>query len=443
MIENGGGNLSENKVKRKRLPVFSILLVACFIIASVVFFIYGMAESPGRVFPSPESDPSVINNSDDPVPSTEQIPSPSPEPTAPPLPPPVIVKGIWVRAYSSSNKEIMDKLIELVSDDNTILNTIVLDAKNENGRVIHLSNNEFSHWRPSRESDVIQDHTELVTELKELGIYTIARIACFKDPIGALRQPQNAIHDNQGNMWVDSEGKRWLNPYIRDNWDYIAEIGLEAAKMGFEEIQLDFVRFPVQGPGVLGLTFGQSGEEVQSKAEVIAEFAGFIRDTMHMVGVRVSADIFAIAGVSTSDSGHLGQDVSLLLPQLDAISPMIYPSHFANERQNEIGSFINGVLFPRPALEPHGVVFNTLEHYRRHLEQFNEEYPGVPAALIRPYLQGSNDNYLGEGFWMPYGPDEYLAQIQAVYDAGFEEWIFWNHISDYFTQDRAEAFIKP
>jgi hypothetical protein len=89
------------------------------------------------------------------------------------------------------------------------------------------------------------------------------------------------------------------------------------------------------------------------------------------------------------------------------------------------------------------VIYHTLQHYKRHIEQFQEENPDVPIAVIRPFLQGSNDSFLGEGFWIPYGPEEYRAQIQAVYDAGFEEWLFWNHISDYFVQDRWDAFIVP
>jgi len=440
MSKSNKNKTSSGGRKQKRLPVFSMALVACYLIIAALFFIYGFGDRRPAPEPPPAEPPEITRA----VPIVPMSETTSGEYVAEaiPLPPEVQVKGIWLWAYSS--REQIEELMDLVADENTVLNTIVLDVKNENGRVIHLSNDEFAAWRPTRESDIIPDHTELVAELKERGIYTIARIACFKDPIGGVRQPQYAIHDNDGNIWIDSEGKRWLNPYIRANWYYLAEIGLEAARMGFDEVQLDFVRFPVQGPGVLGLTFGQTGD-VQSKSEVIAEFAGFMRDTMHSVGVRVSADIFAVAGVSDVDSGHLGQNVGMLLPQLDAISPMIYPSHFANEGTgpmgNERGSTINGVLFPRPALEPYGVIYNTLQHYRRHIDRFVAENPGVPIAVIRPYLQGSNDNYLGEGFWMPYGPEEYLAQIQAVYDAGFEEWLFWNHQSAYTVQDRPQAFI--
>ncbi|MDR2589740.1 MAG: putative glycoside hydrolase [Oscillospiraceae bacterium] len=417
--------------------MFSIVIVIAFALTTVVLFSQGMADAPGRSILSPDVDPSPT---DDLFNTSTPTPSASPDPVLPDLPPRVQVRGIWVGAAHYQDREQMKIHLEML--ENTTLNAIVLDVKNEAGQVIHLSNDDFAAWRPEMETNVIQDHTNLVTELKSLDIYTIARIVCFKDPIGTVRQPQNAIQHRNGNVWRDAADIRWLNPFNKANWEYIAQIGLEAAKMGFDEIQLDYVRFPVSG--ALSDRVLPDADEF---APIIAEFAGFMRDTMHAVGVRVSADIFAISGISNNDSRLLGQDVQMLLPQLDAISPMIYPSHFANEGPqnttmgNGVGSFINGVLFTRPALEPHGVVYNTLQHFRRHIDDFITNNPDVPIAEMRPFLQGSNDNYLGEGFWKPYGPDEFRAQMQAVYDAGFHEWIFWNNVSDYTFQDRYQAFL--
>jgi hypothetical protein len=325
----------------------------------------------------------------------------------------------------------MENFIDLIAT--TELNTIVLDVKEEHGHITFLTDNELISGTAR---DLIPDIEDLLDEMKQYDIYTIARVVCFKDPIRASRYPQHAMQDSQGNQWRDRSGTMWINPYDRANWEYIAEICLEAARLGFDEIQLDYVRFPVEGD-LSDINHGQAGEE-QTRAEVIAEFAGFIRDTMHQVGVRVSADIFAISGLSDRDSELLGQNVTLLLPNLDAISPMIYPSHFANEGTgafgNGVGSIINGVLFTRPALEPYGVVYNTLAHFSRLMDH---DDPG--QAVMRPFLQNSTDDFLGEGFFMPYGADEVLAQIQAVYDAGFDQWLLWNNVSIY----SEDAFRDP
>ena len=58
------------------------------------------------------------------------------------------------------------------------------------------------------------------------------------------------------------------------------------------------------------------------------------------------------------------------------------------------------------------------------------------CAVIRPWLQAFSAPWV-EGH-ISYGGDEIRAQIQAVYDAGYEEWILWNAKCDY-TSDGLEA----
>ncbi len=35
-----------------------------------------------------------------------------------------------------------------------------------------------------------------------------------------------------------------MNPFMKEVWDHNVDIAIEAAKMGFQEIQFDYVRFP-------------------------------------------------------------------------------------------------------------------------------------------------------------------------------------------------------
>jgi hypothetical protein len=88
---------------------------------------------------------------------------------------------------------------------------------------------------------------------------------------------------------------------------------------------------------------------------------------------------------------------------------MIYPSHYYT------GSF--GV--ERPNAQPYEIVKHALTAGLRRSE-------GIEGAgRIIPWLQ---DFSLGEP---PYGPAEVRAQIQAAYDVGIQEWIFWNPSSRY------------
>ena len=50
-----------------------------------------------------------------------------------------------------------------------------------------------------------------------------------------------------GSVWTSAAGLGWTNPYDRRVWDYNVSIAEVAARAGFDEIQLDYVRFPSDG----------------------------------------------------------------------------------------------------------------------------------------------------------------------------------------------------
>ena len=409
--------------KRRRFPVFYILLITCCVAAAGLFlmYVYSTVEPPEEE-PEALPLPAFVMQ---PVETVRSEPEEDDDEYTE-LPPAVKVKGIYVGAWFAGNRERMDNYIDLC--ETTEINALVLDVKEDHGYITFLTENE-ALTRMSRE--LIPDIKALVADLKSRGIYTIARVVCFKDPMRSNAEPQYSILDNRGRPWQDGGGTRWLDPYKRENWEYIAEVCMEAARLGFEEIQLDYVRFPADG-ALSEIDYGPAGAE-HSKTELISEFVAYIRDIMHQQGLRTSADVFGIIALSSRDGSHIGQDLQLLLPAADSLCPMIYPSHFSNKKQNGTGQILNGVLYEAPDTEPYGVIFNTLAHVTRHLD------PEVEQAVIRPYLQDFTASYLGEGYFIPYGAAEVLAQIEAVYDAGFEEWILWNHVSIY----SEDAFREP
>jgi len=425
MFGNFNRNAAYGNGKRKRLPVFSIALVLCYLAVAVLFFMYGFGD--GRAAQEPAAE--VVAVTPTPTPTPETTPEPeAPEPI--PLPPPVKVKGIWVGAWFIVEEGLLDSYIELC--ETTEVNTLVFDIKEEHGYVtIPMESDVY----PVSQNILIEDMGELIADLKSRDIYTIARVVCFKDSRRSARYPETAHRDSDGKVWQDARGYGWLNPYVRDNWDYIAELCLEAARLGFDEIQLDYVRFPVEG-ALSDIDSGRMDDE-RSRTEVIAEFVSFIRDTMLEVGVRTSADVFGIIGLSGTDSENvrlLGQDLDKLFSAVHYISPMIYPSHFANINQNGTGQVINGILFETPDKKPYEVIYNTLQHFIQRRD------PNDPnKAIIRPYLQDFTAGYLGEGMYISYGPDEIRAQIDAVYAAGLDEWLLWSNTSNY----TVETFTNP
>ena len=412
--------------KRRLRPVLPVLLIVCYLAVLIWFFTNGFeknqdiedyAEIPASPPPSAPAYTPVI-------PTVYETAVPEDDPAGFEYKTPAVeVRGLYVAAWYTDNEDRMANYIEIC--DTTEINALVIDVKDDLGQITYKTATEGLSGTSVR---IIPDIADLMTTLKSHDIYTIARIVCFLDPIWSTIHPELAIKTTSGEPWKDGKGNRWLDPYNKASWDYIAAVALDAARAGFDEVQLDYVRFPSDG-NLGSIDYGAAGA-AKSKTQAIGEFASHIKNVLAEEGVRLSADVFGIIAISSIDADSIGQDMGLLLHSADYLSPMIYPSHFANKRQNGVGQIINGVLFEAPDLEPYGVVYNILTGVREHL------VPDTGQAGIRPYLQGFTADYLGADYYQQYTAEQIRQQIQAVYDAGFDEWIVWNHWSVY----SADAF---
>lgn len=414
--------------KRILLPVLSALIVLCYLVVFIWYFVYGFGskqdpdgyagEPPAAVIPAPIVFPSPETTAGDDAADASVSFAPA-----------VKVKGLYVTAWYAGIDDKVAHYIELC--DTTEINALVIDFKDDEGQVTSVTGAE---GLSETSVYIIPDIERLVSALKSRGIYTIARIACFKDPVWSRLHPELAICNTVGEPWKDNRGYSWLNPYSKAAWDYIAAVSLEAARIGFDEIQLDYVRFPSDG-NIRSIDYGAAGTE-KPKTQIISEFVAYIRSVLAKEGVRLSADVFGIIAISDVDSESIGQDIELLLKSADYLCPMIYPSHFANKNQNGTGQIINDVLFEAPDMEPYKVVYNILLGVADHIDS-NAEQAGV-----RPYLQNFTADYLGEGYYQVYDAEQVLEQIKAVYDAGFDEWIIWNH-NGVYSEDAFMTITGP
>ena len=203
---------------------------------------------------------------------------------------------------------------------------------------------------------------------------------------------------------------------------YIVEIAREVLEKGFDEGQFDYVRFPGNGHDV------DYSNLTESREYYVHRFVSYAASELSEY--ILSADIFGITCIESYDAGGIGQSIAVFRDNLDVISPMIYPSHYANSSTrtmgNGIGSIINGNLYEKPDLDPYGVVYDTLVVAKDKMDKI-ENY----KATMRPYIQGFTATYLPNGYWTEYGREKFQAQIQAVYDAGFDSWIFWDSSPSY------------
>ena len=329
------------------------------------------------------------------------------------------VKGIYVTGPKAGSGG-MEDLIRLV--DETELNAMVIDVKNDEGNLtFRLTNEEIPQDIPvlDRISEMqagiryIRDIQTMMQELKDHNIYTIARIVCFKDPILAAAQPELALAKPDGKPVTDANGLAWVNPYRQEVWEYLTELAEMAADLGFDEIQYDYVRFPV-GSDADAADYGVD-MEAYPKRQAIQDFLSYAGDRLHEKGCVVTADVFGTIIGSETDVQTVGQDYTALGQTVDAISPMVYPSHYAN------GVFGLKV----PDAHPYETVSAAMQGSAEELQ----EIPEAERAVVRPWLQAFTAT------WVPghisYNGTQIREQIQAVYDAGYEEWILWNATNRY------------
>lgn len=318
------------------------------------------------------------------------------------------VKGIYVTG-NVAGSERMNDLIALV--DATELNTMVIDVKNDEGEIT---------WKMDTSSvqamgngvAYIKDIHALMTVLKEHGIYTIARIICFKDPIFAQNYTDCALKKSDGGFVTDAYGLAWVNPYQQAVWAYLTEIALAAAEVGFDEVQFDYVRFPI-GSDADAADYGVD-RTTFTKEQAISGFLSYACERLHEKGIVVTADVFGTVIGSETDIERVGQNYATLGTVVDVLSPMVYPSHY--------GPGVFG--FDVPDAHPHDTVYQALLLSQEVLKQDTEEDQGQSIVIVRPWLQSFTATWV-KGH-ISYGEKEIQEQIQAVYDAGYEEWILWN-----------------
>jgi len=320
-------------------------------------------------------------------------------------------KGIYVSA-NITGTEYVQKRFDLVRE--TELNAMVIDVKHDAGYIT------FKNKVPTADElgvvyNLIPNFDAVMEQLKEENVYTIARFVVFKDDTIVNQRPDFAIRDTSGaNGGVYREktwsgyGSAWLNPYNRDVWEYIVDMAVEVAALGFDEIQFDYVRFPTDATTKYE-DFGDTGG--LSKIEVLTEFSKYAYERISPTGVKLSADIFGTIISSQLDASLIGQDFVELAKVYDIVCPMIYPSHYAN------GSM--GVDFPD--LKPYDIVFKSMSLA---MEKLAEIPAGQRVAIVRPWLQDFTANWISD--YQVYGGKQVREQIQACYDAGLTEWLLWN-----------------
>ncbi|MEK9175335.1 MAG: putative glycoside hydrolase [Patescibacteria group bacterium] len=315
---------------------------------------------------------------------------------------PPTVKAIYMTSWVAGTKDWRTQLADFVSK--TELNAIVIDIKDYSGYVAFDTGDEFIKSVGAEEIRV-EDLKEFIDYLHSREIYVIARITVFQDPVYAKKHLDQAVQKKDGALWKDRKGLSFVDPSSAQHREYIVRISRAAERVGFDELNFDYIRFPSDG-NMQDIYFPLSGNRL--KADVLEEFFRNIRQDLADIGIPLSADLFGMTMTNTDDL-NIGQVLERTAPYFDYISPMVYPSHYPSGWNN----------FKNPAANPYEVVHIAMSAGAKRMLAASS----TPAKL-RPWLQ---DFDLGAD----YDAAKVRAQIKATYDSGLTSWMIWDSKNEY------------
>jgi hypothetical protein len=325
------------------------------------------------------------------------------------------IKGAYMTSLVASSvrgagKLKRDNIVKLTED--TELNAIVIDVKEVNG------------------GELNDNLVQFVKELKEKNIWSIARVALMRDSSQTKEHPEWYIQRTDGRPWYDGLGHHWLDPANQNVADYLVNFSKTVIDVGFDEIQVDYIRYPSDG----NLRIIAASSSPTNKFTVINSFSEQLvrRLKEHKPEIIVSADVFGYIA-TLKQASSIGQKLEDMGQYFDYISLMLYPNHF-----------YAGFHVPAdpvrdlPALSyGYGVdaSYDVVAHPYQVLNRSIITAQDIIAtssgkALMRPYLQDFNLSHdTSRGIF--YDASRVRAQIDGAEDAGAEGWLLWNSGNNY------------
>ena len=314
---------------------------------------------------------------------------------------PFTVKALYLSFWNASNNSA--KIRDMLSIiDNSEINTIIVDVKNEYGSVSFLTKLEQINEYGAHKDRTNRNIQKFIETMHSRGVYVIARIVTFKDELQASNNRDYAIRNMTGEIWRNHDNMAWVDPYDKRSHVYTINIAEEAAKVGFDEIYFDYIRFPAKD----GLQFSQENTQ-ENRIKAIGDFLASAQKRLRKYGVFISVDTYGNICWSNDDIG-IGQTVESISLHADYLAPMLYPSGFSS------GSF----YFENPSEHPYDVIYRSVKNIRDRID----------LKRVRPWLQYFRDYTEVKKV---YGKHEINEQIRATKDNNTSGWMMWSPSSNY------------
>lgn len=312
------------------------------------------------------------------------------------------VKALYLSFWGASgNSKTMKKIFKII--ENTEVNAIVVDIKSEYGSTLYKTSFKQANSYGAHTNRTNRNISRFMKMMQDRNIYTIARIVTFKDEIQASNNPHYAIKNAKGEIWRNHDNMAWVDPYDTRSHDYAIRMAEEAAKVGFDEINFDYIRFPAKAK----LQFSQVNTQ-ENRVKAITTFLDSAQKKLKKYGVYISVDTYGNILWTKKGDNNIGQTVESLAAHADYLAPMLYPSGFGR------GSFGK----QNPSSYPFIVIYRSIKHVE------NIIHP----SRVRPWLQYFKDYAHTR---MHYKKHEVNEQVRAAEKMHTNGWMMWSPSSKY------------
>jgi hypothetical protein len=323
-------------------------------------------------------------------------------------------KALYLKApVAARGMNVVNQYYDVI--DHTELNSAVIDLKSDD-----LEDVGFIYYK-SQAPAIVEAGTSadrmpirgMLAEAKRRNIYTIARIHVFAHDNALLAKHPDWYIQKNGKPWFADFGIAWLDTYDERVWDYNIQLAVEAAQLGFDEIQFDYIRFPSDG-NLAGATMKGRRDPHNHPDEMygtIGRLCERAQRAINAAGAFFSVDVFGYAAWEPQAS--IGQNLQVMGQHVDYVYPMVYPSAFA----------LHALGFQNSAAHPFELVNFSMQMVKRQLNG------PASRARVRPWLQDFTLKWVPDQYIVPYGPNEVRAQIDAAEknrSNGITGWALWN-----------------
>jgi len=322
-------------------------------------------------------------------------------------------KAVYLTGCSTGIKSKREEIYKLISE--TELNSIVFDVKDDWGYVDYDTEVELAKEIGADKN--YYDLDLLVEEMNTRKIYGIARFVVFKDSILPVSRPEFAIADSRTGAPLYSEGSYWPDIYCEEVLDYYIELVKEVASRGVREIQFDYIRAPARG-NIAYAEYTYNNDD-KTKVWAITNFLKRVREETKYCNIKISADVFGWVFIVNNDQ-DIGQMLEEMVPYLDYIYPMPYPSHYS--------PYFLG--YELPEQHPYEVVSHTLKKGTARINNTGSEMKSDNGCMVIPWIQAFS-------LKVKYGEAEILSQIKAAEDLNIKGYLCWNAANIYKVVENA------